>query len=341
MRITHVVITDAFAGTERYVAAVAARQTERGHEVTVIGGSAAHMRPAVGAATWYRATNVATAVGRLLRAGRRDVVHTHLSAADVSASMTTAAHRAAHVSTRHIAAPRGASVLGRLAVPLIERTVDLEIANSSFVAAGIERRPDAVLPLGVPRSDCAYDEGSRLVVVVQRLEAEKDTGTALRAWQASGLAEQGWSLLVAGDGAELTTLQALGGTMQQVRFAGHVDDVGALLAHAGVLLAPTPREALGLAVLEAMSYGVPVVASAAGGHLETLPPDYPWTFPAGDAAAAGAALRALAGDDGARRAVSAELRDRQRADFDLEGHVDALLDVYSAALASRRSGPAA
>src|SRR5690606_1575484 len=51
----------------------------------------------------------------------------------------------------------------------------------------------------------------------------------------------------------------------RVRLAGFRADLAALLPGLDLVLHPARREGLGLAVLEAMSAGVPVVAAAAGG----------------------------------------------------------------------------
>lgn len=342
MRITHVVVTTSFAGTERYVCEVARRQAERGHDVSVIGGSGDQMPADLGAAAWRPAGTVPAAVSGLLRGGRRDVVHAHLSLAELGAVLTRPVHRATVVATRHIAAHRGSSRLGRLAVPVIERGVDLEIAVSEHVAQASERAPHVVLPHGVASSDVPYDPASRRIVLLQRLSVDKDTGTALRAWGGSGLADRGWTLDVAGDGEQRPVMERLARVLdlRGVRFLGHVRDADAVLSGAALLLAPTAGEALGLSVLEAMARGVPVVASASGGHLETLPPDWRWAFPAGDVDAAAAALRDLASDDAERAAVSAQLRARQREHFDVERHVDALVALYVSNPAARR-GPRA
>ncbi|HWH30022.1 MAG TPA: glycosyltransferase, partial [Mycobacteriales bacterium] len=82
MRVTHVVVTDAFAGTERYVADVARRTAERGHEVLVLGGAPTRMPAAVAPAAWLPAPDVRAAVRQLMAAARPNVVHTHLTAAE-------------------------------------------------------------------------------------------------------------------------------------------------------------------------------------------------------------------------------------------------------------------
>lgn len=340
MRITHVVVSSAFAGTERYVSELACRQAERGHDVLVLGGDQRRMRLSLGTARWKPADSIAAAYRTLLGGARRDVVHAHLSFAELAVVLAKPVHRATAVSTRHIAASRGKTRLGRLAHPLIARGLDVEIAISAHVAAALERPPSVVLRHGVASVKTAYDEGSRTVLILQRLEPEKQTATALVAWQRSGLAAQGWQLVVAGEGSERVPLErqsaALG--LANVRFLGLVEDVPALLSRTAVLLAPAAGEPLGLSVLEAMAHGVPVVASASGGHGETLPVDWPWTFPVGDATAAGAALRGLSGPV-ARRAGSKAVRARQASEFDIERHVEAVLAVYSKPAARR--GPRA
>lgn len=87
------------------------------------------------------------------------------------------------------------------------------------------------------------------------------------------LSAVGWNLTLVGDGSQRAHLQELiqHEQIEGVCWAGHVADVRPYLAQAGLLLAPAPGEPLGLSVLEAMAAGVPVVASLAGGHLETLP----------------------------------------------------------------------
>lgn len=342
MRLTHVVVTDAFAGTERYVAEVARRLAQRGHDVLVAGGDPASMPGAVAPAAWQPAPDLRTASAVLARVGRPDVVHAHLTTAETAAFLAFPRHRAPVVSTRHIAARRGSSAPAKAFSRVLNRFLRLQIAISEHVGASMERPPDVVLWNGVPSSDAGYDETSRIVLVVQRLEPEKDAETALRAWAASGLGGQGWELHLAGDGSQRVALQRLVADLhlRGVRFLNAVDDVPDRLAASALVLASSQQEGLGLAVLEAMAAGRPVVATAVGGHLETLPAEYPGFFPVGDAVRAGQLLLELADDPSWRRRLGEELRARQRASFDVEGHVDRLVHLYSEARRGDRGAAA-
>jgi len=171
-----------------------------------------------------------------------------------------------------------------------------------------------------------------VVLVLQRLEAEKDTQTALKAWQASRLVEEGWSLRVVGRGAGRGELERLVAStaISGVTFAGWTDDVAEELGQAGMVLATAPAEPLGLAVLEAMAAGVPVVACASGGHRETIGQvTQAPMFAPGDFAAAGEALRSLI-SDATRSRLSEDGRRLTRESFSIDGHVDRLLAQYSA-----------
>jgi alpha-1,6-mannosyltransferase len=105
-----------------------------------------------------------------------------------------------------------------------------------------------------------------LLVHCGRLSAEKRPRRSLAAL--AGLRSAGVPavLVVAGDGPLREALRAAAARRGlPVRFAGHLGDRGALaalLASADVALAPGPVETFGLAALEALAAGTPVVVSA-------------------------------------------------------------------------------
>ncbi|HEY5833075.1 glycosyltransferase, partial [Streptomyces sp.] len=118
-----------------------------------------------------------------------------------------------------------------------------------------------------PRVRQKYAPGAGVVLVLcSRLSLEKRPGVALETLahlRGSGVDA---ALVVAGEGplrARLST-QAKAARLP-VTFLGHVaarTDLAALLATADVALAPGPVETFGLAALEALACGTPVVASA-------------------------------------------------------------------------------
>src|SRR5207244_4938639 len=82
---------------------------------------------------------------------------------------------------------------------------------------------------------------------------------------------------------------------KDVRFLGKVETVGDVLRGADLFLLPSATESFGLAALEAMACGVPVIASAAGGLPEVVEDGKTgFLVPPGDVAAmAERALRVL------------------------------------------------
>jgi glycosyltransferase involved in cell wall biosynthesis len=256
-----------------------------------------------------------------------------MTLAEAVAVLARPVPRAPVVSTRHFASRRGSSRGGRLLAPAIASRLAREIAISEFVAGHIERRPEAVLPNAVPSSPLLWKSSNRTVLVLQRLEPEKDTITALHAWRDSRLVDDGWQLRVVGEGTQRAALEAESAAegIEGVTFAGWQSDVAGELARAGALLASAPAEPFGLAVVEAMAAGVPVVACSGGGHLETAGLlANSALFPPRDVAAAAAALRTLASES-TRTAASSEGRRLAAGRFAIGGHVDQLLDEYAGA----------
>lgn len=331
MHVVQLVCSSAFAGVERYVLTVG--EGIAPHErVTVIGGDPRVFPSRLGAAgaQWLPGGDRREALRSLRSVADADVVVTHMTDADIVAAFG-ARPRAAIVSTRHFAAPRGSGPVGRALGTLAARRMSAEISISQFVADHVSGR-SIVIHSGVARADDPPEERQPAVLVMQRLEPEKRTDVAIRAWAASVGPASGWRLWVAGDGAERLSLEALAdelGVSDSVDFLGFVDDTAARYRRASVLLAPTPHEGLGLAVLEAMAHGLPVVASAAGGHLETVGGvSGAALFPPGDAVRAAAELDALLADEAVRSAYGARLRARQREEFTVDEQISRTLEVY-------------
>jgi glycosyltransferase involved in cell wall biosynthesis len=333
--VTHVVATKSFAGVERYITYVALHLAMAGVRVTVIGGDPSSMTAALrGTDVRWRPRSEGAGALAAARRGEAEILHPHMTHAELACALATIGSRVPIVATRHFAQPRGRTAAGRLVGRRVGRHIDRQVAISQFVADNIDG-PSVVIPNAVPRAD----EGAhsdRVVLVAQRLEVEKDTETALRAWRVSRLGEDGWRMVVAGRGARRADLERLSrqlGIEGSVEFRGFVNDLPALMADAALLFATAPAEPFGLAVVEAMACGLPVLAAAGGGHLETVGAVAPQSlFPVEDAGAAGQALRVLATDEERRRAEGQALRAHQQIQLGIERHIDRLLAVYEEVL---------
>ena len=168
----------------------------------------------------------------------------------------------------------------------IARGFDAVVTPSAFAAAEFTRigaSNVAVVPLGVdldifhprarehPASVDGDDRDVRLVCV-GRLSLEKRPDVAietLRAVRAGGIAARLWMV---GDGPRRRALEAQARDLPVV-FTGHLHDrseLARLLAYADAALAPCPYETFGLAALEALACGTPVVATDRGAVAEVV-----------------------------------------------------------------------
>jgi glycosyltransferase involved in cell wall biosynthesis len=117
-------------------------------------------------------------------------------------------------------------------------------------------------------------------------------------------------LWIAGDGPERGALEALAkqlGLAERVHFLGRCDDTGDLLAACDVFVMPSRLEGLGVAALEAMAAGRPVVASRVGGLAGLVVHERTGLLvPSDDVASLADALRRVLDDAALRTALGAE-----------------------------------
>jgi len=116
---------------------------------------------------------------------------------------------------------------------------------------------------------------ARHVLCVCRLVPKKGVDVLIRAFALLAHEDAGARLVIAGDGPEMPVLQSLARTLgiaQAVTFTGSVDRqaLSNLMANASVFCLPSRKEPFGIVLLEALSFGLPVVATAVGGVPEVL-----------------------------------------------------------------------
>jgi glycosyltransferase involved in cell wall biosynthesis len=259
-----------------------------------------------------------------------------MTAAEVAAALAFPIAGPALVTTRHFAARRGVGPVAKVIASVAARRLRAQIAISRFVADRIEGSSIIVHP-GVPRVDgTSAAERDHVVLVAQRLEPEKRTDHALLAWAASGLGQAAWRLQIAGEGSQARYLGELAeriGVRETVDLLGPRADVAHLMRRAALFLASASNEPFGLSVVEAMAAGLPVVAAAGGGHLETAGTvDSTALYPPDDPGAAGRLLAELAADPHRRDRYGAALQAAQREHFTVDRQVEATLDVYRSVL---------
>lgn len=340
MKIAHVVVTDAWAGVEAHVARLARAQAECGHDVAVIGGSISEVPRHAGPGVLFADGATVRSAWSSLRSlpWTPTVVHAHMTAAELAAALYPPVLRGSRpmVVTRHLALPRGNSAGGRAASALIRRRLAGQIAISTHTAAHIDGASTVILAGVDPPPTPADPASSTTVLIAARLEAEKRVDIGVRAFAGSGLDRQGWRLAIAGEGACRGQIEELASELavaESVDLLGYRADVRELMLGAGIFLAPTPAEGLGLSVIEAMAAGLPIVADASGGHLESLGEDgQVGLYRTQDPEDAALRLRALASDPELRRSYGSDLRRRQERTFTLKAQVEATDEFYRSVL---------
>jgi N-acetyl-alpha-D-glucosaminyl L-malate synthase BshA len=128
----------------------------------------------------------------------------------------------------------------------------------------------------------------KIVIHISNFRPVKCIGDIVRIFYAVSQRSNA-TLLLVGDGperSEAETLVRQFGIVERVRFLGKLVDIVPLLSIADVMLMPSNAESFGLAALEAMACGVPVVATRAGGFPEFIVHgEHGYLFPPGDIAA--------------------------------------------------------
>jgi glycosyltransferase involved in cell wall biosynthesis len=134
-------------------------------------------------------------------------------------------------------------------------------------------------------------------------------------------------MILAGDGPLLNEIRR--SAPGNVTFPGFVADRAAFFAGLDLFIMPSRSEAWGLAALEAMAYGVPVIASNIGGLQEIVGAEETggWLVPADDPVALARAITVAASDSVRLHKQGQRARQRARL-FSVERMVEQTEALY-------------
>ena len=109
------------------------------------------------------------------------------------------------------------------------------------------------------------------LVMIARFSPQKDQETLINA--VTKLPKDSYKLTFVGDGETLQTNKELVskyGLNHNIKFAGFKDDISDELINNDVYILSTHYEGLPISIIEAMSYGLPILATNVGGNSEIL-----------------------------------------------------------------------
>ena len=235
-----------------------------------------------------RDPRMAVKLRALIRMLRPTVVHARNWAAlsDVAMARMSLASRPPLIFSYHgsEAVEHGISLRDRLKCQLMARITSrlFAVSNASrellIDTYGIKHQPISVIPNGVDteRFSLSHEPRStpnRLKLgTVGRLYKIKNIPLLIRAAAQAVRLGADVEVEVAGDGdiPELTELARDEGIGDRTRFVGRVDDVPGFLRGLDAFVLPSDNEGHPNALLEAMSCGLPCVATKVGGSTEVL-----------------------------------------------------------------------
>jgi glycosyltransferase involved in cell wall biosynthesis len=241
----------------------------------------------------------ARAINRLIAKYNPDIVHAHGSRAGILARigsflMHTKTVYTEHTRTSHFVLPNvlleWAHRIGMTVLDIFNTDATVAVSDSvaNFLKRNIslKRKKVIVIPNGIEPAeirptpaaaailkDLGLTPEDKIIGTIGSLNPAKDHKTLLEAFVKVKKSFKDAKLLLIGEGPLKVILQKYAqrwGVGDDVIFAGYQEDAASLIPYMDIFVLPSKTEAFGLAILEAMQAGVPIIATRVGGIPEVI-----------------------------------------------------------------------
>lgn len=359
-RIMHVVPSLEGGGAERVVSSLAAEQKRRGNEVLLVRfypEAAPDILESIGRSGVRTIVlhkrkgldlSIARKLGRIIAEFGPDVVNSHQytlkylspSIAKFGKSGTAFFH------TFHTLAENEAGPLARRlnercfrkgvrAISIADavsgsiRKVYGEKIAVEFAENGIATKAIESDARGKVRKELGIEDDDMMIINVAGFRKEKNHGVLVRAYARVAGKHEKSCLVLAGDGelfGEMKELARRLGIGARVKMLGYRTDIPELLAASDIFVLPSAYEGNPLSLMEAMNYGVPVIAHNVGGIPQILGGGRYGMVYDDDGELAGA-LCAMCEDKGMRAGLARSAAEKSK-DFSISTMADKYERIY-------------
>jgi glycosyltransferase involved in cell wall biosynthesis len=279
-----------------------------------------------------------------------DIVHAHVARDYIPASIAcVAAKRAKFVLTRHVMFPL--KPFNRFALKNLSRAIGVSPAVGDSLRNIFPKEKIHVIPNGIEMDD--NDEETRLAkrrefrelhsismevplvgTVGQLVPLKGQRDLILAAAEVVKEVHDAHFVIVGQDNTvdkkfrqELRRLAKVSGLEECILWLDWTDDLTSLFAALDLYLSPSHSESFGIATLEAMASGLPIVATRTDGSLELLKRKE-LLVPFGEPVRLANRMIELLKDEEKRRSLGDELKHRAYENYSLDKMVDRLEDLY-------------
>jgi glycosyltransferase involved in cell wall biosynthesis len=291
-----------------------------------------------------------------LRRERYDIVHTHTSKggfvgrlAARLANVPVIVHTA-HGFAFHERSPRSTSLFYSALERIASRWCDRIVSVSEFhrrwalelgickpreivaIPNGIAALPNPAVPPAESRRQLGATDRDMVILSMARLAPDKGLEYLITAAAILSRTERQFRIVIAGDGPMRGRLEELTrnlGVADRVKFLGFREDVSDLLAACDLVVLPSLREGLSIALLEAMAAGKPIIATSIGSHRELAgQAEIARLVPPADAAAISEAILQVSGDPALRTRIGATARNLFESHYTEERMLNSYKQLY-------------
>jgi L-malate glycosyltransferase len=353
MRILQICSAREIGGGERHLADLANALAERGHDVFAALSPASPLRSLLSSLPpanvvelpMRNSLNLATAMklSQLARARDIEIVHAHIARDYPLAALATGRSKARLVLTRHVLFP-----LNRIHRLTLRRTsrviaVSQAVAESLYSQSIFDRQKVVKIHNGIDLAKFAQVEARRAsqqklrVGTVGHIAPIKGLDDFVRAAALVIQNHPDLEFIIAGEDKSasgenrlaLESLMSELGLNENVKLIGWVDDMPEFLSTLDVFVSSARSEPFGLAIVEAMAAGVPVVATASEGAREIIDDRQSGRLvPIGDVASLAKTIDELMNDESQRQRLAQNAKAVAREKFSLERMIEKTEKVY-------------